>query len=207
MEYGHGDVGNGMSDPKPVDENEFAEFMWMGEELDEFDQQVEQQLMEEFLLETCVEQMLRDEDGEEPIPPDLHVALNAEMLASSSNPGVAQDAASIASRMADLTLASRSRLNPNAAIFELNPNASVFVPRFPEPQTTTEAEPPAGSSAPTDLKDPVIDASSSASKEELKPASLSEVKELNEKETSHDNAKTEAPAEGTPEAEAPTNVP
>ena len=63
--------------------------------------------MEEFLLETCVEQMLRDEDGEEPIPPDLHVALNAEMLASSSNPGVAQDAASIASRMADLTLASR----------------------------------------------------------------------------------------------------
>ena len=64
-----------------------------------------------------------------------------------------------------------------------------------------------GSSAPTDLKDPVIDASSSASKEELKPASQSEVKELNENETSHDNAKTEAPAEGTPEAEAPINVP
>ena len=40
MEYGQGDVGNGMSDPKPVDDNEFAEFMWMGEELDEFDQQV-----------------------------------------------------------------------------------------------------------------------------------------------------------------------
>ena len=40
MEYGHGDVSNGMSDPKPVDENEFAEYMWMGEELDEFDQQV-----------------------------------------------------------------------------------------------------------------------------------------------------------------------
>ena len=38
MEYG--DVGNGMTDPKPIDENEFAEFMWMGEELDEFDQQV-----------------------------------------------------------------------------------------------------------------------------------------------------------------------
>merc|ERR1719290_149115 len=66
--------------------------------------------MEEFLLETCVEQMLRDEDGEESIPPDLHVALNAEMLGKSSNPGVGQDAASIANRMADLTLASRSRL-------------------------------------------------------------------------------------------------
>ena len=42
--------------------------------------QVEQQLMEEFLIETCVEQMLRDDDDEESIPPDLHVALNAEMM-------------------------------------------------------------------------------------------------------------------------------
>jgi len=138
MEYGQGDVGNGMSDPKPVDDNEFAEFMWMGEELDEFDQQVEQQLMEEFLIETCVEQMLRDDDDEESIPPDLHVALNAEMMRGvSSNavsPGVkTQDAAELASRMADLTLAGRSRLNPNAPAFTLNPNASVFVPRGPPP--------------------------------------------------------------------------
>ena len=49
--------------------------------------QVEQQLMEEFLIETCVEQMLRDDDDEESIPPDLHVALNAEMMRGvSSNP-------------------------------------------------------------------------------------------------------------------------
>ena len=67
---------------------------------------VEQQLMEEFLLETCVEQMLRDEDSDEHIPPDLNIALNAEILGSSSNPGVAQDAASLASRIADLSLAS-----------------------------------------------------------------------------------------------------
>jgi len=204
MEYGHGDVANGMSDPKPVDDNEFAEFMWMGEELDEFDQQVEQQLMEEFLLETCVEQMLRDEDGEESIPPDLHVALNAEMLGKSSNPGVGQDAASIANRMADLTLASSSRLNPNAAVFEFNPNASVFVPRGPAPPPTTQAEPAAVSSPPTDLKDQVTDVASSASKEESK--AQSDVKELNTNETSHDRAAPGAP-EGAPEEGAPTEVP
>jgi len=204
MEYGHGDVGNGMTDPKPVDDNEFAEFMWMGEELDEFDQQVEQQLMEEFLLETCVEQMLRDEDGEEPIPPDLHVALNAEMLGSSTNPGVAQDAASIASRMADLSLASRSRLNPNAAVFELNPNASVFVPRTPAPPPTTEAKSAEGSSPPTDQ---VKDASSSANEEESKSMLLSQANELIDNQTSHDIAATEAPAEAAPDADAPNTAP
>ena len=36
--------------------------------------------MEEFLIETCVEQMLRDEDTDETIPPDLHAALTVEMM-------------------------------------------------------------------------------------------------------------------------------
>ena len=43
--------------------------------------------MEEFLIETCVEQMLRDDD-DETIPPDLQVALNAEMMRGASNLGV-----------------------------------------------------------------------------------------------------------------------
>merc|ERR1719370_2469882 len=155
--------------------------------------------MEEFLLETCVEQMLRDEDGEESIPPDLHVALNAEMLGKSSNPGVGQDAASIANRMADLTLASSSRFNPNA---------SVFVPRGPAPPPTTQAEPAAVSSPPTDLKDQVTDVASSASKEESK--AQSDVKELNTNETSHDRAAPGAPEgapKGAPKEGVPTEVP
>jgi len=151
MEYGHGDVGNGMSDPKPVDDNEFAEFMWMGEELDEFDQQVEQQLMEEFLIETCVEQMLRDEDSEESIPPDLHAALHAEMLRGpdgSTQGNKPVDANNLAGMMADLNVASTSRLNPNAPVFTLNPNASVFVPRGPPPsQPAAVAQPPAAVSS------------------------------------------------------------
>jgi len=202
MEYG--DVGNGMTDPKPIDENEFAEFMWMGEELDEFDQQVEQQLMEEFLLETCVEQMLRDEDSEESIPPDLNIALNAEMLGSSSNPGVAQDAASLATRMADLNIVSRSRLNPNAPVFTLNPNASVFVPRSPAPQTTTPAEPAEGFTPPTDQVhasgSPVCNGDSKA-----KPSN--EAKELIDSGTSHDSSTAVAPLGKPPAAEAPTKAP
>ena len=51
MEYG--DVGNGMTDPKPIDENEFAEFMWMGEELDEFDQQVLYAVMLSLFTNFC----------------------------------------------------------------------------------------------------------------------------------------------------------
>jgi len=156
MEYGHGDVGNGMSDPKPVDDNEFAEFMWMGEELDEFDQQVEQQLMEEFLIETCVEQMLRDEDTDETIPPDLHAALTVEMMRGpDGQPAIKpQDATDLASRMGDLNLASGSRLNPNAPVFTLNPNASVFVPRGPpspaQPDDPAQKPPTGLPSAPTE---------------------------------------------------------
>ena len=44
--------------------------------------------MEEFLIETCVEQMLRDDDDAESIPPDLHVALNAEMMRGVSSNAV-----------------------------------------------------------------------------------------------------------------------
>lgn len=174
MEYGHGDVGNGMSDPKPVDDNEFAEFMWMGEELDEFDQQVEQQLMEEFLIETCVEQMLRDDDDEETIPPDLTAALNVEMMrgpdGQPSHPGVKpQDAADLATRMADLNLASRSRLNPNAPVFTLNPNASVFVPRGPAPPAPAAAapQPDTGSSCPEQKE--AAEAAKSGDDKELRP--------------------------------------
>lgn len=198
MEYGHGDVSNGMSDPKPVDENEFAEFMWMGEELDEFDQQVEQQLMEEFLLETCVEQMLRDEDSDEYIPPDLNIALNAEILGSSSNPGVAQDAASLASRIADLSLASGSRLNPNAPAFILNPNASVFVPRCPEPDTATVSHPADGSKSASDNKDQVAESNRPVNdKEGLNSASPDVKVELKtESENSHDGAEKVVPVTG-----------
>jgi len=159
MEFGHGDVGNGMSDPKPVDDNEFAEFMWMGEELDEFDQQVEQQLMEEFLIETCVEQMLRDEDDDGSIPPDLQHALNVEMMKGlSTNLGGTkpQEDSGLATQMADLTLASRSRLNPNAPVFTLNPNASVFVPRG-VPATNAKVSTDEGSSRSTEKTNDIVD--------------------------------------------------
>lgn len=76
-----GDMGQNV-DPKPEEEHDFSEFEWMGEDMEEFDRQVEQQLMEEFLIETCVEQMLREEDEEEPelnpedLTPDILQYLN-----------------------------------------------------------------------------------------------------------------------------------
>jgi len=197
MEYGHGDVGNGMSDPKPVDENEFAEYMWMGEELDEFDQQVEQQLMEEFLIETCVEQMLRDDD-DETIPPDLQVALNAEMMRGASNLGGSKprDDAGLANRMADLTLANRSRLNPNAPVFTLNPNASVFVPRAPASAATSDSREAPSRATSDDVagKKEVVEESAAEVAAEAAAAAAANVAEAppaaelcNRDETSHDH--------------------
>lgn len=197
MEYGHGDVGNGMSDPKPVDENEFAEYMWMGEELDEFDQQVEQQLMEEFLIETCVEQMLRDDD-DETIPPDLQVALNAEMMRGASNLGGSKprDDAGLANRMADLTLANRSRLNPNAPVFTLNPNASVFVPRGPASAAASDSREAPSRATSDDVagKKEVVEESAAADEAAEAAAAAANVAEAppaaelcNREETSHDH--------------------
>ena len=42
----------------------FAEYMWM-ENMDDFDRQVEEQLLEEEFIRTCIEQLLEEEDERE----------------------------------------------------------------------------------------------------------------------------------------------
>ncbi|KAK6166993.1 hypothetical protein SNE40_017430 [Patella caerulea] len=44
-------------------EVDFSEYMWMGEELEEFDRQVEEELWEEAFIEACFEEMMAEENG------------------------------------------------------------------------------------------------------------------------------------------------
>lgn len=43
-------------------EVDFSEYMWMGEELEEFDRQVEEELWEQAFIEACFEDMLAEEE-------------------------------------------------------------------------------------------------------------------------------------------------
>ncbi|ESO91013.1 hypothetical protein LOTGIDRAFT_233511 [Lottia gigantea] len=42
-------------------EVDFSEYMWMGEELEEFDRQVEEELWEEAFIEACFDEMMAEE--------------------------------------------------------------------------------------------------------------------------------------------------
>ncbi|XP_076439497.1 polyadenylate-binding protein-interacting protein 2-like [Babylonia areolata] len=46
----------------PGPEVDFSEYMWMGEELEEFDRQVEEELWEQAFIEACFEDMLAEEE-------------------------------------------------------------------------------------------------------------------------------------------------
>ncbi|XP_069139717.1 polyadenylate-binding protein-interacting protein 2-like [Argopecten irradians] len=45
-------------------EVDFSEYVWMGEELDEFDKQVEEEFWEEAFMDACFEEMLAEEEAE-----------------------------------------------------------------------------------------------------------------------------------------------
>ncbi|OWF49262.1 polyadenylate-binding protein-interacting protein 2B-like [Mizuhopecten yessoensis] len=45
-------------------EVDFSEYVWMGEELDEFDKQVEEEFWEEAYMDACFEEMLAEEEAE-----------------------------------------------------------------------------------------------------------------------------------------------
>ncbi|KAL8602878.1 hypothetical protein ACOMHN_026838 [Nucella lapillus] len=46
----------------PGPEVDFSEYVWMGEELEEFDRQVEEELWEQAFIEACFEDMLAEEE-------------------------------------------------------------------------------------------------------------------------------------------------
>lgn len=48
--------------PPPPQEVDFSEYMWMAEELEEFDRQVEEELWEQAFIEACFEDMLAEEE-------------------------------------------------------------------------------------------------------------------------------------------------
>ena len=49
--------------PIPTDVD-FTDYLWMADELEEFDRQVEEEFWEELFLEACFEEMLAEEEAE-----------------------------------------------------------------------------------------------------------------------------------------------
>ncbi|XP_064630024.1 polyadenylate-binding protein-interacting protein 2B-like [Lineus longissimus] len=81
VDYGHkpdgrGDGGSHYNNNHPYHQpqghgegNEFAEFLWMGEEnIEEFDKQCELEFWEEQFIESCFEEMLQEEQGQGAAP-------------------------------------------------------------------------------------------------------------------------------------------
>ncbi|XP_046900563.1 polyadenylate-binding protein-interacting protein 2B [Hypomesus transpacificus] len=100
-------VANGL---KEGDANPFAEYMWMENE-EEYNRQVEEELLEQEFLDRCFQEMLEEEDQDWFIPSrDL-------------NPGVAQ----IQHQLNGLSVADS---NPADVVRKsnLNPEAKEFVP-------------------------------------------------------------------------------
>lgn len=51
--------------PIPIPtEVDFTDYMWMADELEEFDRQVEEEFWEELFLEACFEEMLEEEEAQ-----------------------------------------------------------------------------------------------------------------------------------------------
>ncbi|PVD30786.1 hypothetical protein C0Q70_10061 [Pomacea canaliculata] len=53
---------NHQSTDAPPQEVDFSEYMWMADELEEFDRQVEEELWEQAFIEACFEDMLAEEE-------------------------------------------------------------------------------------------------------------------------------------------------
>lgn len=64
-----------MMDKKATTKNPFKEFEWMGD-MDNFDRQVEEELLEEDFIRTCIEQLLDEEEERETMTAAQIIAQN-----------------------------------------------------------------------------------------------------------------------------------
>lgn len=109
-----------------TNENDFSEFMWMADELEEFDEKCVEELKEQEFIEACLNELLQDDEDEGqngsaewygPQNPHEQQLIN-NMQAMSMN-GTAQQAPSY-----------KPQVTPRDS--SLNPNAPEFVPGGPK---------------------------------------------------------------------------
>ncbi|XP_074642193.1 uncharacterized protein LOC141899662 [Tubulanus polymorphus] len=122
--------------------NEFSEYMWMGEELEEFDRQVEEQFWQEQFWETYLDELMEGENGDDKV----ELLQMMDMLSFQDHPqpsataGPETSNASATSGLsnnhqhstASASFSSNST-SSNARGSTLNPNAPEFIPRNVSP--------------------------------------------------------------------------
>lgn len=106
---------------------DFSEYVWMGEEMEDFDRKVLEDLYEQEFIEQCFEEMLEEEESEWFYP---------------GNPQHQNEASELAAEMAQLSVHSQQQQQTSTEQKKqgpagdscnvestLNPEAPVFVPR------------------------------------------------------------------------------
>lgn len=116
--------GGGTASQEP----DFSEYMWMAEELEEFDKKVEEELWEQMFLEDCISGLLEEEEVEEDeywwVPPQVQHhpgpvvdGLNQQMSALNLNTWSPQLNQPVQSPTPSAAVVANSSLNPNAPEF------------------------------------------------------------------------------------------
>ncbi|KAK7110611.1 polyadenylate-binding protein-interacting protein 2-like [Littorina saxatilis] len=106
--------------PDPAAQDvDFSEYVWMGEELEEFDRQVEEELWEQAFIEACFEDMLAEEE--------LHWYFSQLPFSHSHIAGSSFDISSPPSIHHAMDCKKDEAMNPS----RLNPDAPEFVPNAP----------------------------------------------------------------------------
>lgn len=96
-----------------MDENPFAEYMWMENE-EEFNRQVEEELLEEEFIEQCFQEMLEEEEEYEWFIPSRDLPQTISQM---------QDQINLLVLGGDMSIYEDVVVNSN-----LNPNAKEFTP-------------------------------------------------------------------------------
>ncbi|EDO31706.1 predicted protein [Nematostella vectensis] len=117
--------------PKNNEPNPFEDYMWM-ENMEDFDRQIEEQLIEEEFIRNCIEQLLEDEEERETMSATEIIAQQKFESMKISNPSsqVPQQ------QRRNVSMKNNSSGYPRFDAYsqrvlsnsKLNPNAKVFVP-------------------------------------------------------------------------------
>lgn len=103
----------------PVNEVDFSEYLWMADvELEDFDRQVEEELLEEAFIEACFEEMLAEEEA-------------AQWFVYGQNLTEGADVVTLEDAFKSLDIIDTSKPKEEVVVnSKLNPEAPEFVPRY-----------------------------------------------------------------------------
>ncbi|XP_041368305.1 polyadenylate-binding protein-interacting protein 2-like [Gigantopelta aegis] len=108
----------------PNVEVDFSEYMWMADELDEFDRQVEEELLEEAFIEACFEEMFAEEEAAHWLQQNAH-GQNGQFL-----PQI-PEVCSLEDSLRQLDIGNCGNVSEEVVLnSKLNPEAPEFVPRY-----------------------------------------------------------------------------